>query len=812
MMLRVHFAVASLAILVLCGTNYWVEYTPTWKQWQKEYYALLAEKIEDPQKAARAANTPPKFVQIYNRELGVTDRCVICHLGMDNPLMAGERNPHKAHPNPGNFLSSHPLEQVGCTICHHGQGAATTLDDAHGHVPHWERPLLTGDFVQATCTKCHNEEEVPGAPVLTRGKRLLRELGCVGCHRTGESVDGDKVGPRLAGIGSKVTRRWLNRWLLNPKGYLPRGKMPNFHLSPFSANALAAYLMTFRNEAIDTMPEQEGDYDAGAQLHLDEQCIDCHVSLERGGKLVGGNIGPDLRKIANKVNQRWLVAFYKDPHAFYPRTKMPRFNFSDQQALNLAQFTIENEDWVDYDLLDADEAAPPLPADSPELKEQGKQLYDELGCAGCHDSTGEPTKPPGPDLTFIGGKPVHNLGFGDAEVRHTLPDFLYTKLKSPRSLTSDFRLPFGEDPAEAIWKNLQPTALFSKSAPLPKKGSDTQRLAWILAQVQERTALPPGWQLPAAAGENGPEESKEPQTPAEPEAPDQQQAPQAPSAAAEGRLAPELKLPDLPPPEQADWLVQKLNEVGLLNSLKMPDFLLSNADAEALTIALMSHSAERVALRRFEVPRKRKVSFNPKDEFGQLERRYRCLSCHSIRGSGDLLASDLTFEGNRVNREWLYHYLKMPYSMRRLIAIAMPNFNFPDEEARFMAEYMSRVFVDSQIGVGWKRLRDRADAGRGKALFDAKGCFACHQLHNKGGDIGPSLTTQVPEFPQGTWVGDKLRGEWIFDWLKDPRAMLPDTLEPNRELSDQEAADLTAYLLSLKNPEYRPKTGGAGVN
>ena len=87
---------------------------------------------------------------------------------------------------------------------------------------------------------------------------------------------------------------------------------------------------------------------------------------------------------------------------------------------------------------------------------------------------------------------------------------------------------------------------------------------------------------------------------------------------------------------------------------------------------------------------------------------------------------------------------------------------------------------------------DKADAERGKSLFDAKGCIACHQLHGAGGDVGPSLTTQVPEFPQGTWAGDKLKGEWVYTWLKNPHGMLPDTIEPNLVLSDQAALDLTA--------------------
>ena len=192
MAFRVYFGIASLAILVLCLLNYWKELTPTWKDCQREYYTLLAEKSKDPAKAAQIARTPAKFVQIYDQPLGVVDRCVICHLGMDNPSMDGAQNPHKVHP--GNLLASHPYQTVGCTICHHGQGLATTLDDAHGQVTHWHRPLLTGHFVQATCTNCHHEDEIPQAPVLTRGKHLLHNLGCVGCHRTGEPVDEERWG------------------------------------------------------------------------------------------------------------------------------------------------------------------------------------------------------------------------------------------------------------------------------------------------------------------------------------------------------------------------------------------------------------------------------------------------------------------------------------------------------------------------------------------------------------------------------------------------------------------------------------------
>jgi cbb3-type cytochrome oxidase cytochrome c subunit len=743
-------SLVCLAFLLLAAFE--ENFTADWRAPQIDYARLLQQKAPGGSDTESTPGYPIELRQVFLKDWNRVDRCVSCHVGIDNPSFRDAEQPLTAHP--GDLLEHHPVDRFGCTICHQGQGRATDKDGAHGRVPFWDQPLLAGDLVQATCAKCHHEVDVPEAPVLARGQRLLSDLGCAGCHQLGQELPSEKVGPPLSRTGSKVSRKWLEGWLTNPKSYLSAAKMPRYELTSEAVQALSAYLMTFRDPGIDSSPEPEGDHDAGNTIYREAQCIVCHVTKEDvQGKPVGGTIGPDLRKIGNKVNERWLAEFLKNPHAFQPNTKMPRYNFSGKDAADLAQFAME--DWVDLDLQDRQAKEPESLPDSPARIRQGKLLFKELGCAGCHDLTREDTKLAGPDLTFIGSRPVHELDFGNAKIRHALPDFLYAKLKSPESFRRDFQLPTWEKSAMAVWQNLRPAALFSDSKPLDE-GSEAEQLKWILAQVQQA-----------------------------------------------GMLDANLQMPDGSPRDQASWLTRALNNVGALSPLKMPDFQLSDEDAEALTIALMSHSEVSVPSKRYEVPQVTKVVFNPQDAFGVLERRYRCLSCHSIRGSGDRRASDLTYEGSRVHREWLYHYLNTPYSMRRTLTIAMPIFHFDHEDSHFMAEYMSMVFVDTQIGTSWDRGRDHADAQRGKALFDAKGCIACHQMHGKGGDVGPSLTTQVPEFPQGTWVGDKLKGGWIYQWLLDPQALVPDTLEPNLAFSDQEALDLTAYLLTLKNPDFQ---------
>ena len=232
--------------------------------------------------------------------------------------------------------------------------------------------MLTGHFVQATCTKCHREDEIPQAPVLSQGKHLLHELGCLGRHRTGKRRQTRRRWGR--GWPSSAARYRGNGWIggsSTPRTTCRKARCRSSVSCAQAADALAAYLMTFHDTTIDGLVEPKGDHDAGAAIFRQSQCITCHVTREDArGNPVGGTIGPDLRKLGNKVSKCWLIAFFKDPHAFYPHTKMPRFHFSDQEAVDLAQYAIE--EWVDMDLAEAEKKEPAAPPDSREVIEQGK--------------------------------------------------------------------------------------------------------------------------------------------------------------------------------------------------------------------------------------------------------------------------------------------------------------------------------------------------------------------------------------------------------------------------------------------------------
>ena len=82
---------------------------------------------------------------------------------------------------------------------------------------------------------------------------------------------------------------------------------------------------------------------------------------------------------------------------------------------------------------------------------------------------------------------------------------------------------------------------------------------------------------------------------------------------------------------------------------------------------------------------------------------------------------------------------------------------------------------------------------KGLKLIDRAACFACHEIKNLPGRerIAPNLDT----------VGSKVHPEWLKTWLMNPRAYLKDTLMPDYGLDDRQALAITAYLMTLKEPD-----------
>ncbi len=78
-------------------------------------------------------------------------------------------------------------------------------------------------------------------------------------------------------------------------------------------------------------------------------------------------------------------------------------------------------------------------------------------------------------------------------------------------------------------------------------------------------------------------------------------------------------------------------------------------------------------------------------------------------------------------------------------------------------------------------------------VYFEKGCQACHQIGEKGGAVGPALTT----------TGLRLTPGYIYEHLLNPRISNINTAEPNLGLSDEEALSLMKFLSNLQGKKKR---------
>ncbi len=509
-----------------------------------------------------------------------------------------------------------------------------------------------------------------------------------------------------------------------------------------------------------------GQLDGAPQLNLGREllarygCVRCHmIKLPDGKSMQATDDPPPLSHIADKTTREWIYAWLKNPQAYAVSAKMPNFRLSDDDARDISGFLIANSTPLAGDTALVVSKASTDPT-------AGPSLYGESFCASCHavqNAAGNVVGGDvGPELTRIGNK--------------AKPEWLQAWLHNPRIYDATTAMPH---------YRLTEQQVGTLNSFLQAK-TDSDFLANVHLTPPTPEQITHGRTLVTEFGCASCHEIngiKKPEN-------------FAPELTRIGSK-PVTQLVFLPGMEHTlpDYIAAKVRQPRSFGtSLKMPQFSFTPGQIDAITTALLALTDRSQTLpATLTVPAQPESNYQPAGRAGQLMSDLACFSCHRINGRGGDMAPDLTWEGSSVQRPWLKAFLKNPNTLRPALIRRMPRFNLSDDDINELTDYIMTVYQspafdrDSKPASGYPS----AQVEQGRQLFYSKyACQSCHIVDTKTdkGYIGPTLTQ----------VGTRLNAAWIFNWLKQPQALRPGTIEPVRNMNDEDAAALTAFLMMQK--------------
>ena len=360
------FTFLGLLVGGLVVLGYYKDNEREWKGYQRAFIAEETRRAVTADQKAQAASIPIEIHQILLPELHRVDRCTTCHLTVEDSSYGGYPQPLAYHP----LHEQHPFDKFGCTVCHGGQGRATTTADAHGDVPHWDEPMLPMKYIEASCGKCHEAEDNPSAPELARGAQVFQTSGCRGCHKL--AGIGGIIGPELDKVGTRRSPEWLRAHFLTPAAVTPGSGMPPQKLADADLDAIILFMLSQTGEtapgyyaSMRVIPSAA----QGQRLFQQKGCIGCHSVAGQGGK-----VGPALDDVGLRRTPEWMVQHFRDPQSVTPGSVMPKFGFTETEAKALTDFLMHLREY---------KIASSLPSLLSPM-ERGHEVFRKYGCAGCH--------------------------------------------------------------------------------------------------------------------------------------------------------------------------------------------------------------------------------------------------------------------------------------------------------------------------------------------------------------------------------------------------------------------------------------------
>jgi len=790
----------------------------------------LQNGVESLTPAVRQINVNEHAANLEREDAAqIVDRCESCHLGIREPVkltaaamsLKGKKPDEYAraftsHPEP-ELLKVHDPEKFGCSPCHQGNGRATTsVEKAHGNYEHWLWPIFTSQNYEAGCQICHSADMVLVSNdvgwVVSEGKDLFRQRGCVGCHR----YEGyDKEPEDLLSIGQEIK-------------LLDQRKKDNLkQAGDFMAQADKAQ----SNEEANHLNER------AVALKVENSKVDLRImQLDRTTKSLFQDmkkVGPNLKDIRLKLNKNWIPVWLKKPTDFRPTTKMPNFRLNDDQIKAISAYIWQSG------LTDS------LPKHKAGNAAHGKELFEMRGCLACH-SIGEGDQMQGgtfaANLTRVGEKAnydylvrwVHNarertrpycpyekkdIGLEDYKKKGLPFVFDLDHSKCPndghelqvQNMTVMPSLRLSESDAEDVASFLitlrkkNPSeysdASFMDDPKLKEEGKkwvkffgcfgcheisgleDEGRIGTELTTEGSKPVERLDFALLTEVAERG---GKEPITDAE----DLARLPEGPAKEPwydhKGFFEHKLAEPNI-------WDQGKIKPPA--EQLRMPNLHLTKEQVRALTTFLLGSQ---------ENPLPPSYQYRPLDYRKDIQegwwvvKKYNCMGCHQLipgqktilmgmaryQDAQEQLPPKLLTEGARVDPEWMLRFLKNPSlsdkdtnrnGIRSYLQVRMPTFSFSENELGKLVRFFQALsrqpfpYIPEEVPVLTAKETEMA-----RSLFSstAAPCLKCHAT----GDPAHDRIATAPNFLQAR---GRLKPDWMEQWMLDPQAISPGTSMPS---------------------------------
>jgi mono/diheme cytochrome c family protein len=229
-----------------------------------------------------------------------------------------------------------------------------------------------------------------------RGRVLMGELNCTGCHSAGpesEAVLTARAAPMLGEIGRRARPEWLLAWISDPQKIKPGCGMPGVlgdsSQDRADAAAIVQFLASLGSSGESGAAPDAGTMDLGRRLFHTVGCVACHGPLEAPAAVFKGESQsaalPEVHaphafgNLAGKWRAGPLAEFLKDPLKSHPAGRMPSMSLTDNEAGAIAAYlckTWGEGSWPAF-IVDATKA------------ETGKAAFAARGCASCHQLGGK---------------------------------------------------------------------------------------------------------------------------------------------------------------------------------------------------------------------------------------------------------------------------------------------------------------------------------------------------------------------------------------------------------------------------------------